>query len=342
MAIYPWQTALWRQLISARQDLPHALLLQGKRGIGKVDLARDLAQALLCESPLADGKACRQCAACGWFAAGSHPDFRLVEPEGADASAAEPAEGERSTEKKAGSLITVSQVRELMDFINLTTHRNGMRVVLIHPAEAMNVHAANALLKTLEEPPPRTLFLLVSHQPQRLLPTVRSRCRKIDSPVPSPAVSIQWLQEQEVANAPLCLAQSGNAPLEAQFLSLPAYQEQRGRFLTWLSEPERLDPLALAEQAEKFDLAWVVNWLQKWVYDLVGVKLTGQVRYQADFSQKINLLADKVNRVRLLAYQRDLSSVYRTLQHPLNHRLVLEQMLVAYWQLITPQEHVHV
>jgi DNA polymerase-3 subunit delta' len=340
MSIYPWQTGAWQQLISARQDLPHALLLQGKKGIGKTDLARELAQALLCESPSSSGNACRQCAACGWFAAGNHPDFRLVEPEGAGAPAAEAAEGERPAEKKTG-LIAVSQVRELTDFVNLTTHRNGMRVILIHPAEAMNVHAANALLKTLEEPPPRTVFLLVSHQPQRLLPTVRSRCRKVDLPAPSPSQSIQWLQEQGVADAPLCLAQSGNAPLEAQLLSSPEYQEQRGRFLTWLSEPGRLDPLAVAEQAEKFDLGSVVNWLQKWVYDLVGSRLTGQVRYQTDFSDKISSLSGKVNLLSLLAYQRDLLSVYRTVHHPLNHRLVLEQMLVGYWKIIAHQEHAH-
>ena len=342
MAIYPWQINVWQQLMSAKQALPHALLLQGKSGIGKLDLARDLAQALLCEAPLPGGEACGQCAACSWYVAGSHPDFRLMEPEGAGAATTDAPEGARPTEKKAGNLITVAQVRDLADFVNLTTHRNGMRVILIHPAESMNVHAANALLKTLEEPPPRSLFILVSHQPQRLLPTVRSRCRKIDLPAPAPEQSIQWLSEQGVAEAHSCLTQSGNAPLDARRLSSPEYQEQRTRFLTRLGEPDRLDPLELAEQAEKLDLAWVVNWLQKWVYDLVGVRLTGKVRYQTDFSSKISLLASNIDLVRLLSYQRDLLSVYRTLQHPLNTRLVLEQTLVAYWQLVTPQERVHV
>ena len=342
MTIYTWHKETWRQLMSAQSHLPHALLLQGKSGIGKADFAREMARALLCESPLSSGVACGECPACAWYSTGSHPDFRLLSPtEGSD-SATESPEAERSTEKKGSAFITVAQVRELTDFINLSTHRNGRRVILIHPAEAMNMQAANALLKTLEEPPPQTLFILVSHQPQRLLPTIRSRCRQVALPTPPPALSIQWLQEQGIEDAPSCLAQSGNAPLEAQLLSSPEYQAQRRHFLTQLSDPGKLDPLTLAEQAEKLNLAWVVNWLQKWVYDLIRARLAGGIRYQADFSTCINALSAKVNLIHLLSYQRELLSVYRSLQHPLNTRLVLEQILVAYWQLVTSQERIHV
>jgi DNA polymerase-3 subunit delta' len=177
--IYSWQNDIWRRLMSTKATLPGALLLQGRGGIGKFHLAYTLAQSLLCESPLDSGEPCEHCGSCHWFKIGGHPDFRLLEPEAQSTAAESTGETDqgKAADKKVSQFITVAQIRELADFVNLTTHRNGLRIILVHPAETMNVHAANALLKTLEEPPPGTLFILVSHQSQRLLPTVRSRCQ---------------------------------------------------------------------------------------------------------------------------------------------------------------------
>lgn len=332
MSIYPWQSDLWRQLGARRANLPHALLLQGRAGIGKLALARELAKALLCESHAGGDVACGLCTACLWFEQGSHPDFRLLEPAALSQTAegAEGLESERKESKKPSVKIAIDQVRALSDFINLTAHRNGMRVVLIHPAESMNPNAANALLKTLEEPPARTLFILVTHQPQQLLPTIRSRCQAVDMARPSRETARLWLQGQGVANADACLAQAGYAPLLAVELSAADYQEQRKAFLQQLCDPATMDALNLAEKSVKLELADVVGWLQKWIYDLLSLKLSGKILYQPDFEAGLRGVSNKVSMLRLLAYQQDLLCVRRAISHPLNSQLLLENILLTY------------
>ncbi|MCE5180467.1 MAG: DNA polymerase III subunit delta' [Betaproteobacteria bacterium] len=326
--------------MSAKASLPNAILLQGRSGIGKLHLGRTLAQALLCEMPLESGEPCEHCGACDWFKTGNHPDFRLLEP-AADA-VGEIDEQNKPTDKKASKFITVTQVRELADFVNLTTHRNGRRIILVHPAEAMNVNAANALLKTLEEPPPDTLFILVSHHFQRLLPTVRSRCRKVSAPPPDRETALSWLREQGVNDAEACLSQSGCSPLAALQLSAEDYQLKRGRVLDQLDDPTRLDPLALAEQCEKLELAWVLDWVEQWAYDLASIGMAAQTRYRVDPPVQMIRLAKAVNLIELLRFQQELLAARRAVQHPLNNRLVLEQLFLSYGQLTNSQDATYV
>ena len=346
--IYSWQNEVWRRLISTKATLPGALLIQGRGGIGKFHFARTLAQALLCESPLNSGEPCEHCGACNWFKIDGHPDFRLLEPEAQNSAAdstdemAEQEPIKKATDKKASQFITIAQIRELADFVNLTTHRNGLRIILVHPAEAMNVHAANALLKTLEEPPPGTLFILVSHQPQRLLPTVRSRCQKIDAPLPGRVEALQWLREQKVAEADACLAQSGCAPLTAMRLSEEDHQLKRGQILEQLGAPNQFDPLTLAEQGDKMELAWILNWMQQWVYDLASIGMAEQARYQPELSAEMIRLAKTVNLIELFRFQQELLAAQRALHHPLNNRLVLEQLFFSYGQLVNRQDAAYV
>ena len=172
---YPWQEPLWQQLAS-RPRHAHAYLLHGPAGIGKRDLAERLMARLLCQKP-GGLEACGQCKACHLLAAGTHPDVFVLEPEEADKA------------------IKVDQVRELVSFVVQTAQLGGRKVVLLEPAEAMNLNSANALLKSLEEPSGDTVLLLVSHQPSRLLPTVKSRCVQQACPLPSPQQSLSWLAQ---------------------------------------------------------------------------------------------------------------------------------------------------
>ena len=171
--IHQWSKSLWTDLTAATERLPHALLLHGPRGVGKRALAEHFAQFLLCEAATAL-RPCGRCEACRWFVAGNHPDVRWVEPEAIAKSLPSEGEGEaRGTARSAKpSLeIKVEQVRALADFLNIGSHRGRHRIALIHPAEEMNLHAANSLLKSLEEPPSGAVFVLVSHRAARLLPT---------------------------------------------------------------------------------------------------------------------------------------------------------------------------
>ena len=346
MMIYAWQEKLWNTLIDSKANLPHAQLLYGQAGIGKRDFAENLAHALLCESPANSGAACGGCAACRWLAAGTHPDYAVLQPDYApaqsDSGAGEgdtaPAEEIVTEKAKKQTSITVAQVRKLIDFVSLSSSRGGRRVVLVHPAETMNVNAANALLKTLEEPQPGTMFLLVSNQMQKLPPTVRSRCLKIAMPSPSRQEALEWLAKQGVQNPEISLAQAGNAPLKALDLTIGDYQEKRTAFLSGLEEAQNRDPLALAEMSEKWELAWVLNWLQTWVYDLVALKTTGSIRFHLDFMQPITISANQVDLLALLDFQRDLLNAQRSLQHPLNTRLLLERLLLTYWQIMNHKQ----
>jgi len=325
MATFPWQNMVWRQLLENRDRLPHALLLHGPRGIGKRAFAVEFAHALLCQTPTASG-ACGNCTPCHLFKVGTHPDFRLLEP--ADSEGVE--EG-----SKAGRTIAISQVRELEDFIMLSTHHRGPRVVVIHPAEAMNAAAANALLKTLEEPTENTIFLLVSHLPHQLPPTVRSRCRKVVMPVPDKKMAGEWLASQGVADAELCLALAGGAPLEAMRYAERDYLAARKEFIAALSDPARLDWLKLAEHGARQDLASQVDWLQKWVHDLAAVRLAGTVRYNPDFTRRLQELGERVNLAAILRFARELTSIRRHVQHPLNAQLLLESVFSNYKQALT-------
>ncbi|MDP2827787.1 MAG: DNA polymerase III subunit delta' [Sulfuricellaceae bacterium] len=330
MSYFPWQQSLWQQINRDRSKLPHALLFSGRKGIGKLAFARALAQGLLCEAPQPEGEACGSCLACGWFAQGNHPDFRLVEPEILSESEADAEPKSKTKGKKPSKQILIEQIRLLSELVNLSSHRNGMRVILIHPAEAMNLASANALLKTLEEPPPRTVIILVSHQIQSLLPTVRSRCLKIAFPLPSFEQGASWLAGQGMRSPESLLAQAGNAPLAALDLADEEIQAARRSLLSQLASPQAFDPVTWAEKNEKQDLPSLVKWLQQWVYDLLACHMGTPLRYQLDYQAEIRVLASRLNLSEALGYQQTLLGAQKNVHHPLNAQLFLEQLLLSY------------
>lgn len=320
MRVHPWNIPLWQRLTGNVSVLPHALLLQGPPGTGKKTFALTLAKWLLCEQPGADGP-CGDCASCGWFTQGNHPDFRLLEPL--------EAEDETGKAKKGGRLITVEQVREVLEFTVLSAHRGGWRVAVLHPAEALNLASANALLKTLEEPPPGVMIILVTHHPRRLLPTVLSRCRKLSMPTPDFSDALAWLEAQGVAGGASLLREAGGAPLAAQVLADGPRSQRRDELLAALARPERQDWPALAH-ALQAHLAEGWGWLSRWVYDLLSCQAGGVPRYFPTQGQAMAALADRVDAARLWALQQRLFREGRWLHHPLNSQLLLESWLLEY------------
>lgn len=328
--LYPWQNELWQRWAGLRQRLPHAILLKGAQGIGKFDFAMNLAQSLLCEAPRADGLACQDCPSCHWFNQETHPDFRLIQSDALSAQDEEKEDG-----KKPGRQISVDQIRSLSSFANLSAHQGGYRVVLIHPAESMNANAANALLKTLEEPSGRMLIILVSHKPQQLLPTILSRCLVLAAPMPSPEASAAWLQQQDIANPTAMLAQAGFAPLQALRLAEEASgADEYSRFLQEIRQPAKFDVYALAEQLQRTEPVRVIHWLQQWCYDLNSAKLTGKVRYHPELTDSINKLSIKIAVLDLLRFQKELLVAKREAFHPLNPKLLFESLFLSYRQMM--------
>src|SRR5450830_955145 len=335
-AIYPWQQSSWQQLQSLRERLPHAILFHGESGIGKADFIQAFAQSLLCENVQADGFACGTCASCGWFLQGNHPDYRRVRPEALEDEA--PAEGEEGADAVKGAKasktpskdIKIEQIRQLADFMNISTHRQGLRVVVLYPAEALNTPASNALLKTLEEPPPGTVFLLASNSLDRLLPTILSRCRKFALPMPSHEQALTWLKAQGLNDADSWLREQGGAPLAALAQSESGGREETEQLLQVLANPGVEAALKAADKLQKAPLAPLVASLQRWLYDVFSVKLSGTIRYYPRHRRELEALAGRINVSRLMGAIKAANERRAIAEHPLSPKLFLEDMLLDY------------
>ena len=336
--LYLWQQAPWQQLQQLRARLPHAILFHGPEGIGKTAFAEHLAQSLLCQSPTADGHACGQCDPCGWFAQYSHPDYRRVRPEvleedgaGEGEEGAEASEGKKSKSTKAPSKeIKIDQIRALSDFMNVSTHRQGMRIIVLYPAEALNTAAANALLKTLEEPPPDTLFLLVSNNLDRLLPTILSRCRKFALAMPLQEEALAWLKQQGVDDADVWLSEQGGAPLAALASAQGDARETLDELLRMLAKPGVEGALKAADKLQKAPVADLVAWLQRWLYDVFSLKLSGRIRYYPRYRKELAALAQAADVAGLLRLLKAVNERRAVADHPLSAKLFIEDMLLEY------------
>ncbi len=308
----PWQQSQWERLLQQRQrqQLPHALLLGGPAGIGKRRFAQALSVALLCQSPEQGAlTACGSCRACQLLAVGNHPDWLWVAPE------------------ERGKAIRIDQVRQIVEFAAQTGQRGERQVVVIEPAEALNRHAANAVLKTLEEPSGGTLLLLVSDAPGRLLPTIRSRCQRLDFPVPAAADTRAWLAPLASDEAELdqLMAETGGRPMAARALlegDALARCQERSRELDELLEG-RLSPLALAQRWKDAEFEPLLSWLSARLSDAVRCALGGNLallnrRLATLPPARLFALLDEVQR--LLTLQRSGSNP--------NRQLALEALLL--------------
>jgi DNA polymerase III subunit delta' len=326
--IFKFQDQAWNAWVQLRERLPHAILIQSGEGMGEFEFAQACAQSLLCEKPGPDRRACGSCGACNWFSQGNHPDFRLIVPE---SMAPESREEGAEPAKKKSEQIRIEQVRELAGFLAVGTHRGGLRVLLVYPAEAMNANTQNALLKSLEEPPPDTIFVLVTTQAERLLATVRSRCLRFALPLPEPAQVLHWLKEQDVERPETALAAAGGAPLAA--LKAVEMEADRLGFIEGLQNP-RFDPIALAESVGRVPLWDLVGWLQRWSYDLLLARVAGRIRYNPDQEAVIAATAGRCDAAELAGYLRQLAAARALARHPLNAKLFAEDLLLGYQRLI--------
>lgn len=346
MKIVDLHPETWRRLLARRAQLPHALLFTGQRGIGKLALARAFAELLLCEQPSGDA-ACARCLACNWLAQGNHPDFRLLQPAALGEAAEEEvpegkAEGsEGGTRKKASAQITIDQVRGLDDFLHVGSHRHGARIILVNPAEAMNRATANALLKSLEEPTPGVLFLLVSNEAARLLPTIRSRCQVVPVPRPDPTLAAAWLRAEGIDDAERWLALAGGAPLRAAAMGSTEPGGDRAlldALVGELARGDRLDPLAAAAaldrvvKAEKAPapLVRLLVWLQHWLCDLSLAQAGQPPRHFLREQAALQRLGRAADLRRLLAFSAKAIQYRAQAEQPLNSRLFLDELCIGY------------
>ncbi|HEX7811742.1 MAG TPA: DNA polymerase III subunit delta' [Burkholderiales bacterium] len=325
---FPWIAASLARLPANIKNLPGALLLGGQPGLGKRTTALFLARAVLCETSRDGWGACGTCASCHLVAAGNHPDLRVVE---LATEEEQPGEEETaSSSKKPSKQISVDRIRSLGEFVTTTAYRGRAKVIVISPAEAMHPAAANAVLKILEEPPGNTYFLLVSHQPDRLLPTIRSRCFQVPFALPAPDAALEWLKGRGIEQPELALAQGGYAPLAAiEKAESPEYWTQRKALLDALARPG-FNPVVAAERAEPIEGPVLAGLLQQWAYDIAAIKSGGTVRYHLDFRNALEKLATEAGPEALMAWYDTVIQYGRVSQHPLNKRLAVEGLLAGY------------
>ncbi|MFN0164563.1 MAG: DNA polymerase III subunit delta' C-terminal domain-containing protein [Burkholderiales bacterium] len=331
---FPWFFWPWQQWQAGANRRSHAVLVSAPPGIGGFEFALFMAQATLCESGNPGERPCGSCAACGWFEASNHPDCRIVVPESmapetpSDGEAGETEDGPIAARGAPSKVIKIGQVRALDSFFSVGTHRGGTRVAVIYPCETLTVESANRLLKTLEEPAPDTLIVCVTHRLDAVLPTLRSRCARVDLPLPEVASAVVWLAGQGVDNASDALAEAGGAPLLA--LEQQGSADFRQALVAGLANPGRLDPVALAERCEKGGAEAVCLWTSRWLSDLLLCGNGGKVRYHPREAQSIERIARSVPATALDGLLRRVVSRRRTAEHPLNVRLFLEEIFIDY------------
>ena len=249
-----------------------------------------------------------------------------------DFDEAEQQEAGATRSKRAPSKeIRIEQIRALHAFLSVATHRGRFRVVFLYPLEAVNDVAANALLKMLEEPPPETVFILVADHIGRIKPTILSRCQKIFVPTPPREMALAWLKAEGVADADALLAASGGAPLAAQRTSKDEdTMRLHHQFLHYLAHPDADDALSTAEALAKVSPTSMVTWMQQWMADCIALKMASRIRYHPAHSSFVAALVTRTRTDALLSMDQRLTSIRRTVDHPLNTRLMLETLLLAY------------
>ena len=314
-----------RQLTSLLAQRGHAWLLAGPSGLGQYRLALEMVRAWLCNAPTGQG-ACGQCGSCHAIDVRTHADLCVLMPETVMLLLGWPLSEKAQSDiddkkRKPSKEIRIEAMRDAVEFSQRTSARGRGKAVLIFPAERMNNVTANALLKTLEEPPGDVKFVLASEAAHQLLPTIRSRCLNHSMAWPSVDESVAWLTAQGLAAAQVqtLLKAAGGRPDDALLFA------QSGR------DPKSWAALPLAMQ--RGDVSLVKDWtpmqtidaLHKLCHDLLAVKTGAVPRYfdLADLPKAAvaRPMAD------LTQWARALTQATRTMEHPFNPGLMLEALV---------------
>ncbi len=318
--VAPWIAAQRTQLLAQRG---HAWLLQGPSGLGQYALALELVRAWLCDAPTEHG-ACGQCASCHGVDVRTHADLCVLMPETQMLALGWPLPEKAQAEiedkkRKASREIRVDAMRDAVEFAQRTSGRGRGKAVLVFPAEQMNHVTANALLKTLEEPPGDVRFVLATEAAHELLPTIRSRCLGHTMQWPAPDAAQDWLTGQGVAPdaAQALLRAAGGRPDDALALARAGRSPQ-----AWALIPKAMvrgDVSALAD----LDPAQAVDALQKLCHDLLLRSVGAEPRYFAAADLPAPPGVGPLTR-----WSRALMQEARTADHPFNAGLMLESLVV--------------
>jgi DNA polymerase-3 subunit delta' len=325
MSILPWQHKNWDLLSEyRRQDrVPQALLIVGNAGLGKLHLANQFAFSLLCHQPKNNDLYCGHCHACLLLKAETHPDFIQLSPE------------------EPGKAIVIDQVRHLLTRLTLKPQLDSYRAVIVSPAELMNKSAANAFLKCLEEPPERTVIILITEKMTQLPATILSRCQKLAVYAPSKKTFFTWLTEQNTNEIPnnndaLYNLTQGSPLLALDYASNNTMVLRNECFNSWLNIAKlNQHPIIVAEHWHKQSTALLLFWITTWTIDII--KCYYQIKpdwlYNPDLKEPLQAIALDIKINKLYQFY-DLILISRQqLNTQINKHNMFEEILINWLEL---------
>ena len=343
-ALLPWNVGRAQTLARDLERVPHALLLCGPRGIGKNRFAVWFSQLLLCQEPASAIAPCGQCRSCQLFVSGTHPDMHVVQPEALYKQSESllaryghryPPE-DKSRDSKESTAIRIDQIRALIAASQTRPQIAARKVLVLSPADRMNVNAANSLLKLLEEPPPDSHLLLVADRAARLRATLRSRCTRIDLRIPTAREARTWLEAtgMTAADSERLLALAGGAPLAALELAEQGFLAQRDQLITDLDAllSGQGDPLVSAVRWRQLGAERSLSWLQGWLSDLVRIGACPDARasYNPDMAARLQAQKKRLDLRQLYNLNDKVAHTRQLLGGSLDEQLLLEDMLIRW------------
>ena len=343
----PWHQPNWEGFARSFGNLHHAQLVVAPEGFGLREFCLDMARFSLCRHPDGDrGAGCGECQNCKLFIAGTHPDLHVVSTEWeavngrADAIArySEMYQDREGREKKArpARIIPIDQIRILIDNFARRPHISQRKVGLIVPADRLNINAANALLKLLEEPPPDSLLILATSEPSRLPRTVLSRCIRLNLSKSDREQALEWLgQHVETGEMEMALELADGAPLKARTLCETGLMQARKDMVEGLVGISRrnLSPYELSASLQRLEFEEVLKWLQEFVKDLIKWKGAGQMPWwQA--ARDTGPAPETLSQDKLFQVYDRISAYRRIARGNLNEELALDNILLSIQQAI--------
>jgi len=310
----PWLREPLAQAL--RLDRSHALLVHAPQDMGQLDLALALAQAWLCEQGAR--APCGQCRGCRLVRQRSHPDLRIVVPESLRVRFDWLVEDDplQRAGAKPSREIKIADVREAIEWTQRSAGSPRGRVLVIHPAEAINPAAANALLKTLEEPPGLLRIVMAGGDPERLLPTLRSRMQRLRLPAPGREEALAWLEGQGASQAGRALAVAGGGPLAALALHEAGFDERS------LDDLPRALARGDAQPLLGHPVPMVIDLLQRVAHDAMA-QAVGATPLYFDPAR----MPAPAPLAGLTQWERELLRVARDAEHPWHAPLLVEALV---------------
>ncbi len=340
--MFSWQQSSWESFTASFENLHHAQIVTAPEGYGLREFSLAMAQYSLCGNIDSDGNTwCGKCQNCQLFAAGTHPDFHVIcndveSAQGRIAMISEYSyryqdESVRGKTAQLKKVIPIDHIRTLIDNFVQRPHIAPRKVGLILPADRLNINAANALLKLLEEPPADSLLILLSSEPSRLPPTVLSRCVQIHLPRPGHEQARAWLKDQiDSEDIDLALELTDGAPIKAREVCRTELLQAQKEFLVGLAGVCRqaVSPYQLSSSLNKLDFEEVIKWLQCFILDVIRWKTVGRIPWwQASVEER--LMPDRISGEKLFQVYDRLCTYRRIARGSLNQELALDAIILS-------------